>query len=255
MKKIILVLLITLRLYSSETIDKEILDTDLIKNLLQEVDADDLLKIGSSYLKLMRDEDPKGKAIEVQDKLTEMATKTLKKMKLKIRHLNIQEAQDTMYEVKVLTNEGLVRSATAVALNSTGKLMTSYRALAHYKKISVIDTKGNVYDVRVGRVSAINDLAYLYINSKNAPYVTLGSDVKVGEHLYILRYDGLLLSVRASQMKNNYIILNAKVKVQISGGVFNEGNELVAILTPKDILNKTFQSVRPVSFTTVNEKL
>jgi len=255
MRKVFILLLITLSLYSADTTDKPNIDPELVKSVLSEIDSDELLKIASAYLEVLTSQENKDKANDIQNKIKEMTANTLKTIKSKIKHFNVQDALDITYKVKVLTNNDSTGFATAIALNSDGKLITAYHNIDSYKKITVIDNKGNEYTPKIGSISAKNDLAYLYIDVENIPYAKIAPDVKLGDKLYLLSHEKLLLTGIASQVKENNIIINVEAKQGTSGGgVFNDANELVAILLRKDVVNKTSFAIRPEVFKTIVEE-
>ena len=255
MKKILILILVTLSLYSSEKTDNKNIDPELVESILAEVDSSELLKLGSSYLEVLASQENQEKVTEIQNKMKEMATKTFKTLQSKMIHFNIQEALKSTYTVKVTTKDDTTGYGTAVALSSDGKLITAYHNISSYKTIIIIDNEGKKYTPKVGNISVQNDLAYLYIDVKHIPYVKIATDVTLGEDLYLLSYEKLLLTGKVSQIKNNDILINTEAKKGTSGGgVFNESNELVSILISKDVLTKTSFSVRPSIFHSITEK-
>lgn len=159
-----------------------------------------------------------------------------------------------MEDVPKLTSTGAKGAATAVAIDSKGKLITAYHNIDSYNTIKAINSKGKVFDVSVGKISPEYDLAYLYIDAENIPYAPLSKKVSLGEDLYLLSYEDLLLKGIASQIHESTILLNFEAKKGSSGGgVFNTKNELVAILSSKDYLDKTSRAIRVTMFDTITE--
>lgn len=97
-----------------------------------------------------------------------------------------------------------------------------------------------MYDVKIGKISIENDLAYLYINAHNIPYATIAKDTQLGENVITLSYDNLLLNSMVSKILKKGILINIESKKGTSGGgIFNSDNELIAILLNTDALAKT----------------
>jgi S1-C subfamily serine protease len=167
---------------------------------------------------------------------------------------NVKKAQLVTYEVRVKTKKGISGSGTAIALSSTGKLITAYHNIDSYESIIVIDSESNEYNATIGHISTENDLAYLYIDTKAKPFVTFANEVELGEDIFILSYDDLLLKGIVSKNNPNSIILNVEAQKGTSGGgVFNSKNELVAILLQKDYLDKTSYAVKPNMFKNITQ--
>lgn len=162
---------------------------------------------------------------------------------------NVKKAQEVTYEVRVIKRDGTAGSGTAIALSSSGKLVTAYHNIDSYKSIVVIDNKGNKYKAKVGHISIDNDLAYLYINTKNKPFVHFAKSIQLGDDIYILSYENILLKGIISQNNPDDVMINVEAKEGTSGGgVFNTKNELVAILLRKDYLNKTSYAIKTAMF-------
>ncbi len=171
------------------------------------------------------------------------------------KQFNIKQAQSVTYEVKITNDNNISGSGTAVAISSDGTLITAYHNIETYKSIKVIDNNSKEYAARVGNISVDNDLAYLYIDAKNIPYAKLSNELELGKDIYMLSYENLLLAGIVSQIKQNGIVLNIEAKRGTSGGgIFNEKNELVAVLLRKDILDKTSFATIPKMFTTITQK-
>ncbi len=167
---------------------------------------------------------------------------------------NVKKAQEVTYEVKVTTLDNKVSSGTAIALSSDGKLITAYHNIDAYKIITIVDFRGKEYSATVGKISVKNDLAYLYIDVTQIPYVKLANDLSLGDDVYMLSYDNLLLKGIISQNKINTVIVNVEINKGASGGgVFNNKNELIAILLNKDLLDKTSLAVKPSLFNSIAE--
>ena len=247
MKQLLIILLLLSSVYSRD-FKQEILDIEFIETLVKELDTDELIKIGEEYIDSVSLETDKDKASEkaqeIQDKIQEMAEKTFKTMKSKVRHLNVEEARNITYEVKVLTQEDGVLHGTAVALSRDGKLITRYSTIDRYKEIIIIDSRRNAYTPKVGKISRENDLAYLYINVMNIPYVSTAGRVEKGEKLYSLNYEGILLSGVAVNIKENTVNFNTSAKnARVEGGIFNDGNQLIS-----------FHNSRPRAFKSIKEE-
>jgi len=168
---------------------------------------------------------------------------------------NVKAAQAVTYTVKVITKDNITGYGTAVAISANGKLVTAYHNIDSYKKITVFSQDHKSYTVKVGKISAKNDLAYLYIDTKEIPYVKMAKKTQLGEDVYILGYENLLLKGIISKNNKESIVINVEVKKGMSGGgVFNKKNKLVAILLDKDYLDKTSYAVKTDQFATISKK-
>jgi len=169
---------------------------------------------------------------------------------------NPKLAQSFTYKVEVYNSDKeQISFGTAVALSSNGKLITAYHVINNQKYIKVIDNNGISYKAKLGKVSLKNDLAYLYIDVKNIPFVKIADNVALGDEIYILSYDSLLLKGIVSKNNTNAIFINLDVEEGTSGGgVFNKSNELIAILLRLYPLNKVSYAVKTNMFNQINEE-
>ena len=167
---------------------------------------------------------------------------------------DVKKAQAITYKVEVLTNNNEHNDGTAVALSSDGKLITAFHVIDDYKSIKLIANSGQEYNATVGKVSVKSDLAFLHIDAKDIPYAQLKEQKRLGERVYILSFEDLLLSANIAQIKPTGIVLNLDTKPGTSGGgVFDENNNLVAILLREDILHDTSFAVSVEQLSSVTE--
>ena len=167
---------------------------------------------------------------------------------------DVKQAQVITYRVEVLTNNDERNYGTAVALSSDGKLITAFHVIDDYKSINLIAHSGKEYNATIGNVSQKNDLAFLHIDAKDIPYAQLTGQKRLGQRVYILSYDDILLSADIAQIKSTGIVLNLDTKPGTSGGgVFDEKNNLVAILLREDILHDTSFAVSVDQLSSVKE--
>ena len=153
---------------------------------------------------------------------------------------HVKEAEAVTYKVKVLTNNNEHNDGTAVALSRSGKLITAFHVIDDYKSIKLIANSGKEYNATIGKISVKNDLAFLHINAKDISYAHFTEQKKLGERVYVLSSDNLLLSANIAQLKATGIMLNLDTKSGTSGGgVFDKENKLIAILLREDILHDT----------------
>ena len=153
---------------------------------------------------------------------------------------DVGNAQAVTYRVEVLTNNHEHNIGTAVALSHDGKLVTAFHVVDDYKSIKLITNSGKEYNATVGKISTKNDLAFLYINAKEIPYAHLTYKKRLGESVYMLSHENLLLKANIAQIKPTGILVNLDTKEGTSGGgVFDMQNNLVAILLREDILHDT----------------
>ncbi|MFT5662164.1 MAG: hypothetical protein ACI9TV_002812 [Sulfurimonas sp.] len=242
MKLLFLITLLSTLLFSAnESFSKE-----------NEINITELLRSTADYLDDFSAKDLN--ITSITNKLNSITDDTLQKLSAKLSYFNVEKVQSVTYEVKVTTKKGIEASVTAVALTSYGTLVTAYHNVEAYKKITVVDYQGKKYSATIGKISAENDLAYLHIKAKNIPFTTLANHTLLGEEIYLLSYESLLLEGIVSQIKPNNIIINIEAKKGTSGGgVFNNSNELVSILIRKDIVDKTSSSVRHNAFHSIVE--
>ena len=236
MKKILLILCMSLSLYANNT----------------SASFTELLRSSADYLDNLSAKDIN--ITHLRNEMKSITDNTLQKLGKKLRYFNVEEAKSVSYEVRVTTPKGITTSSTAVALTSDGTLITAYHNVESYKKISVVDYQGREYSASVGKISLVNDLAYLHIKAKDIPFTQLAKNTLLGEEIHLLSYESLLLKGIVSQIKMDKIILNIEAKRGTSGaGVFNNANELVSILIHKDVLDKTSLSVGHNTFKGVIE--
>ena len=224
--------------------------------IVDKIDTDDIINLGKSYLKSYSSDENKEKVKllykDVKDKINKFTSENIVD-KFENR-FDVKKAQEITYEVKVIKKNNTIRSGTAIEINKDGKLITAYHYIVSYKDIKIVGSNSMEYNVTVGKVSIDNDLAYLYIDVKDIPFVRLADNIDLGEDIYLLSYDNLLLTGIISQIKDNGILLNIEAKKCTSGGgVFNNKNELVAILLSKDILYKTSFAATTKSFQKITQ--
>lgn len=162
--------------------------------------------------------------------------------------VDVEKLKQITYELKIQNEDNEIILATAVALSRNGKLVTSYHNIDSAKSIIAVDYKGVEHNARIGDVSIENDLAYLYVELKSVEYAKVSSPKDIlGNKVFILNADNLLLEAMVSKVKNNTLIINTEFEKATSGaGVFNARNELVAIALRKDVVVNT-SSATPVN--------
>ncbi|MEA2019074.1 MAG: serine protease, partial [Campylobacterota bacterium] len=216
--------------------------------------TDKIIKDGSDYIDSINTQDNRDKAVVIYKSSKEKLSELTYNISYPFNKFNVEQAQRVTYEVRVVTKDGVKGSGTAIALSSSGKLITAYHNIDSYKSIVVIDSQANEYNATVGDISAKNDLAYLYIDTKDKPFVTFAKDTKLGDDIYLLSYEDILLKGIVSQNNPDSVMLNVEVKKGTSGGgVFNDKNELVAILLRKDYLDKTSYAVKSKTFSEITQ--
>lgn len=169
---------------------------------------------------------------------------------------NVQEVNKYIYKIEVLSTNDINSTGSAVALSSDGKLITAYHGVDSIKSIRAIDYKGNTYNVTLGKVSVVNDLAYIHINAKDIEYAPIAKNsIEWAEDVYVLNSEKLLLKGIVSKIEEHGIIINTEISVGTSGGgVFNENNELIAIALRKDLLDKTSYAVNTKMFEYITDE-
>ncbi|MBC8237223.1 MAG: trypsin-like peptidase domain-containing protein [Helicobacteraceae bacterium] len=161
---------------------------------------------------------------------------------------DIEKLKQVTYQLKIQTEDNTISVATAVALSRNGKLVTAYHNIDAAKSIVAVDYKGAEYNVKLGEVSVENNLAYLYAEVKNIDFAKISLQKNIpGDKVFILNAKNFLLEAMVSKIKNNVLIINTEFEKDTSGaGVFNARNELVAIALSKDVIINTL-SARPVN--------
>jgi hypothetical protein len=182
---------------------------------------------------------------------------------------DVKAAQSVTYTIINLQKNNRKYHGTAVAVSPNGRLVTAYHNISSYKELSVLSHDNKRYSVRVGKVSVESDLAYIYIEAKNIPFAKATQQIALGESIYILKSDDLLLKGIVAKNREKDFLVNLDTQKGMSGaGVFNPINELVGILSREDILhdislckkttafndiNETYQAIEPVDYN-VNNK-
>jgi len=257
MQKILIILFLNLNLYSSDQVDNNITlyqSWESIKSTAEHIDTDKIIQDSSNYIDSINTQENRDKAVAIYKSSKEKISELTSNISSSLNKFNVKKAQQVTYEVRIITKDGIKGSGTAIALTRNGKLITAYHNIDSYENILVIDNEANEYNATVGKISTKNDLAYLYIDTKDKPFVTFSIDTKLGDDIYLLSYENLLLKGIVSQDTTNSVILNIEAKKGTSGGgVFNNKNELVAILLHKDSLDKTSFAVKPNMFKEINQ--
>ena len=256
-QKILIILLLTLSLYGSDNVDY---NTSLhkswesIKTTAKSINTDKIIQNSSDYINSVNTQETRDKAVAIYKSSKEKLSELTSNVSCSFNKFNVKNAQQVTYEVRVITKNGIKGSGTAIALSSGGKLITAYHNIDSYKNIVVVDSDSNEYNATVGHISIKNDLAYLHIEAKDKPFVTLAKNTELGEDIYLLSYDNLLLKGIVSKNKSDSVILNIEAEKGTSGGgVFNSKNELVAILLHKYYLDKTSYAVKPILFSEMTQ--
>jgi hypothetical protein len=214
-----------------------------------------LMAYSKEYLQHIDSKENKEKLKVLYTQASNKITSVTSDIACSLNKFNVKAALTVTYTVKVTTKDNKVGYGTAVAISSNGKLVTAYHNIDSYKKITVLLQDHKQYSVKVGKISIKNDLAYLYINVKKIPYVKMVKHTQLGEDVYILGYENLLLKGIISKNNKDSIIINVEAEKGMSGGgVFNTKNELVAILLDKDYLDKTSYAVKTNQFPTIAKK-
>lgn len=105
-------------------------------------------------------------------------------------------------------------------------------------------------------VSKEDDLAFLQIDVKDIAYAKFAKKKpELGDDIYLLSAEPLLLKGIISKIKNDGFMLNVEIpKGSSGGGIFNTNNELIAIALHKDYLNKTSYGVSTTLFKNVKNE-
>ena len=253
MKKVLLILLINLSLYSNETnTNQDLINFEAAQKYIEEIDFREKIRTAADCIDAISTKDLN--VTGITNKLTNISNSTLHILSDKLSYFNVKKAQSVTYEVRVTTTKGVHSSGTAIALTSDGTLITTYHNIASYKTLEVIDHKGQRHPAKVGKVSAEHDLAYIHIDAKDIAYARVADASYLGQDIYILSHNNFLLTGIASELKPDAIVLNVEVRKGTSGaGVFNKNNELISILISKDTLHKTSRSIRPHTFKQVTD--
>lgn len=255
MKNILIILLLVFNLYSNDKLDynETIYQSwESIKAKAKDIDTDKIIKDGSDYIESLNTQENRDKAVFIYKSSKQKLSQLTSNISCTLNKFNVKNAQQVSYEVRVINKDNTKGSGTAIAITSNGTLVTAYHNIDSYKSIVVIDSDSNEYNATVGNISIKDDLAYLYIETTNKPFVTLAKNTQLGDDIYLLSYDNLLLKGIVSKNKQDSVIINVEARKGASGGgVFNSKNELVAILIKKDYLDKTSYAVKPNMFSEI----
>lgn len=256
-QKILIILLLVLNLYSDNDINYNASihkSWESIKTTTKNINTDKIIQDGSDYIDSVNTQENRDKAVSIYKTSKEKISTLTSDVFSSLNKFDVRKAQQVTYEVRVTNKDGITSSGTAIALSDSGKLVTAYHNIDSYKHILVIDSEANKYNATVGHVSTKNDLAYLYIDTKDKPFVSFAKETKLGEDIYLLSYDDLLLKGIVSKNNSNSVIINIEAaKGTSGGGVFNDKNELVAILLRKNYLDKTSFAIKPKMFRGVSQ--
>jgi len=170
------------------------------KTSAKNIDTDKMMQDSSDYIDSVNTQANRDKAVALYESSKQKLSTLTSNMSCSFNKFNVNKAQRVTYEVRVVTKDGIKGSGTAIALSSNGKLVTAYHNIDSYKSILVIDSEANKYNATVGHISAKNDLAYLYIDTKDKPFVPLAKETELGEDIYLLSYENLLLKGIVSQV-------------------------------------------------------
>ncbi len=229
--------------------------TDYYNKLMlysKDINTSKLLNDSKEYMQHIDSKENREKLKVLYREASNKITSVTSNITCSLSKFNVKAAQAVTYTVKVTTKDNEIVYGTAVAISPDGKLVTAYHNIDMYKEITLISQEHKQYSVKVGKISIKNDLAYLYIDAKEIPYVKMAKQIQLGDDVYILGYDNLLLKGIISKNNTESIIVNVEAERGMSGGgVFNSNNELVAILLNKDYLDKTSYAVKTDQFTTI----
>ncbi|QOP46773.1 S1 family peptidase [Sulfurimonas paralvinellae] len=167
---------------------------------------------------------------------------------------HVQKAEAVTYKVVVENKDNTLSYGSAVAISSKGKLITAYHVIEGYVGEIIVQHAKKRYKARVGQVSVANDLAFLYIPADNIPYAKLDTNVTLGDELYLLGGENILLKGMVSKNDPSELLIDLNTKPGMSGcGVFDAKNRLVAVLSRENILKHTSVAIKTNALQEINE--
>lgn len=176
MQKILIILLLTFNIYGNNTVDYNTTlhkSWENIKASAKNVDTDKIIQDSSDYIDFINTQANRDKAVALYESSKQELSALTSNVSCSFNKFNVKKAQRVTYEVRVTTINNIKGSGTAIALTSSGKLVTAYHNIDSYENIVVIDSDANEYNATVGDISIKNDLAYLHIEVQGKPFVTL----------------------------------------------------------------------------------
>jgi len=92
-------------------------------------------------------------------------SKLLNYSKEYLQHIDSKENREKLKALYTQTSNKITSTASAisykaVAISSSGKLVTAYHNINSYKQITVISQEHKQYSVKVGKISIKNDFRY-----------------------------------------------------------------------------------------------
>lgn len=147
---------------------------------------------------------------------------------------DINSAHSSTAAIKVETIADTQDTGTIVYLGKD-RFLSAYHVIENAKSIH-IPLKNKRYPAQVIAVSIKHDLALLKANIPQMKPVKQSLKVGVGEKVYILSGSGVLLQGHVAKVSANEVLLDKAVPFGTSGGgVFNQNNELIGIISRSDI--------------------
>lgn len=157
-------------------------------------------------------------------------------------------------QVEVLTIFNDVVKGSAVVISNDGLLVTAYHVIDSSKEIIVVASDGKNYPATVGKVSVVNDLAYLHVEDLKIESTKISLDTKWNEPVYSISGDGLLLKGIIAKDNNKTLTLNYIVPHGNSGGpIFNEKHELIGIISRTSIDAGTTYVIKAQMFASIKD--
>lgn len=147
---------------------------------------------------------------------------------------DLKTAQLNTVEVKVKTIANTYDTGSAVYLGNN-RYLSAYHVIEDAHSLNLV-VHNKTHRGTIKQVSARHDLALIESNIQGVKPVKTTDRLRAGEPIYVLSSKGLLLQGHVAKITHNEAILSMNVPPGTSGGgVFNQKNELLGIISRSDI--------------------
>lgn len=147
---------------------------------------------------------------------------------------DLKTAQLSTVEVRVNTIANTYDTGSAVYLGNN-RYLSAYHVIEDAHTLNLV-VHNKTHRGKIKQVSAGHDLAVIESNIQGVKPVKISDRLRAGEPIYVLSSKGLLLQGHVAKITYNEAILSMIVPTGTSGGgVFNQNNELLGIISRSDI--------------------
>ncbi len=236
MRKLIIIFLLIAGVYASDT-------NESISGRWSNINSEKIIYNTKEYIKSIDSEKNRAKAKAYYEKATKKLKELTSNISCSFHSFNVKQALLATYTLKILKQDDTIVYTTAVAISDKGELVSAY--IDSFKSITAIDYNAHKFVPKVEKSSDKNDLLHLHIDAEDIEYAKTATKTQLGEEIYLLSYDNLLLKSIVSKNDKNTILVNVQADKAIYGaGIYNSKNELIAILTGGGKIDKTSKAIK-----------